>query len=54
MDQQQNPKVDFFFNAPGKWQQAMKLLRSIALDCNLAEELKWGCPCYTYQGKTLY
>src|SRR5437879_2931040 len=21
----------------------------IILDCNLIEELKWGCPCYTFQ-----
>jgi uncharacterized protein YdeI (YjbR/CyaY-like superfamily) len=21
----------------------------IALDCGLTEELKWGCPCYTFQ-----
>ncbi len=21
----------------------------IILDCPLSEELKWGCPCYTFQ-----
>src|SRR4029077_11945767 len=23
--------------------------RTIVLDCELTEELKWGCPCYTHQ-----
>ena len=26
----------------------MARLREIVLDCGLAEELKWGCPCYTF------
>ena len=44
-----NPKVDFYFNKEKKWQEAVKQLRTIALGCGLTEELKWGCPCYTYQ-----
>jgi uncharacterized protein YdeI (YjbR/CyaY-like superfamily) len=44
-----NPKVDFYFSKRGIWQKEIKLLRSIALDCGLAEELKWGNPCYTFQ-----
>ena len=42
-----NPKVDFFFNKAGKWQREVNKLRTIVLDCQLTEELKWGCPCYT-------
>ncbi len=42
-----NPKVDFYFNKTSKWQDAYSELRLIALDTGLAEELKWGCPCYT-------
>jgi uncharacterized protein YdeI (YjbR/CyaY-like superfamily) len=42
-----NPKVDWFFNKAGKWQEAYEQLRKIALSCGLTEELKWGCPCYT-------
>jgi uncharacterized protein YdeI (YjbR/CyaY-like superfamily) len=41
-----NPKVDWFFNKAGKWQEEYHRLRMIALDCGLTEELKWGCPCY--------
>ena len=44
-----NPKVDFYFNKAKKWQEEVKKLRTIVLDCMLAEELKWGCPCYMFQ-----
>lgn len=44
-----NPKVDFFFNKTSKWQQEYALLRKIILQTELTEELKWGCPCYTFQ-----
>src|SRR5450631_2450502 len=44
-----NPKVDFYFSKAKKWQQEIRKLRMIVLDCQLAEELKWGCPCYTFQ-----
>jgi uncharacterized protein YdeI (YjbR/CyaY-like superfamily) len=44
-----NPKDDFYFNKAKNWQTATEQLRTIALDCGLTEELKWGCPCYTYQ-----
>ena len=44
-----NPKVDFFFDKDTKWQKEYEKLRKIALDCGLDEELKWGCPCYTFQ-----
>lgn len=44
-----NPKVDFFFEKNSKWQNEYKKLRSIALSCDLTEELKWGVPCYTFK-----
>jgi uncharacterized protein YdeI (YjbR/CyaY-like superfamily) len=44
-----NPKVDFYFSKNKQWQQEIEQLRTIVLDCGLAEELKWGCPCYTQQ-----
>lgn len=46
---QMNPKVDFYFNKAKTWQEEIKQMRMIALDCGLTEELKWGCPCYTFQ-----
>lgn len=48
-----NPKVDFYFSKSNKWQPALERLRKIALDCQLTEELKWGTPCYTFQGKNI-
>jgi uncharacterized protein YdeI (YjbR/CyaY-like superfamily) len=44
-----NPKVDFYFSKAGNWQKEIQQLRKIALECGLAEELKWGNPCYTLQ-----
>jgi len=44
-----NPKVDFFFDKAEKWQEEYEKLRMIVLECGLTEELKWGCPCYTFQ-----
>ena len=49
-----NPKVvDRFLDKAKKWQQEMKLLREICLDCGLTEEFKWMHPCYTFQGKNV-
>lgn len=48
-----NPKVDFYFNKAKTWQEEIKTLRTIVLDCHLTEDLKWGCPCYTYEGKNI-
>jgi uncharacterized protein YdeI (YjbR/CyaY-like superfamily) len=44
-----NPKVDWFFDKKGKWQEVCQELRNLVLDCGLTEELKWGCPCYLIQ-----
>jgi uncharacterized protein YdeI (YjbR/CyaY-like superfamily) len=44
-----NPKVDFYFDKAKKWQEEIEQLREIVLDCGLNEELKWGCPCYTFE-----
>src|SRR5580658_6579479 len=48
-----NPKVDFYFDKAQKWQKELEQLRTIVLDCGLMEELKWGCPCYTYQNSNI-
>lgn len=47
-----NPKVDFYFDK-SSWQKELEQLRRIALSCGLTEELKWGCPCYTFQGNNI-
>jgi uncharacterized protein YdeI (YjbR/CyaY-like superfamily) len=48
-----NPKVDWFFNKGDKWQKEFHLLRTIILDCDLVEELKWGQPCYTFEKRNI-
>lgn len=44
-----NPEVDWFFTKNTKWQEEYAELRELVLACGLSEELKWGCPCYTFQ-----
>ena len=48
-----NPKVDFFFDKAKQWQEEYRELRTIILDCDLTEELKWGVPCYTFEKKNV-
>ena len=48
-----NPKVDAFFNDAEKWQAEYKQLRTIVHACGLDEELKWGHPCYSLEGKNV-
>ena len=48
-----NPKVDFYFKKANKWKEEFETLRTIVLDCPLAEELKWGHPCYTFQNSNI-
>jgi len=48
-----NPKVDWFFAKDTKWQKEYEKLRMIVLDCGLIEELKWGCPCYTFENTNI-
>ena len=48
-----NPKVDGFLTKAKKWRGEFERLRRICLDCGLTEELKWGKPCYMYQGSNI-
>lgn len=44
-----NNEVNWYFEKAEKWQSEIKLLRTIILDSQLSEELKWGVPTYTYK-----
>jgi uncharacterized protein YdeI (YjbR/CyaY-like superfamily) len=44
-----NPRVDAYLKKSKKWQEEIRKLRKIILDCPLTEELKWGKPCYAFQ-----
>jgi len=48
-----NPKVDWYFIKDTKWREEFQLLRTLALDCDLDEELKWGHPCYALDGTNI-
>ncbi len=49
----QNPRVDAFVSRAKKWQGEIQKLRSILLDCGLEECLKWGKPCFMFEGNNL-
>jgi len=48
-----NPKVDWYFDKAEQWKEESEKLRSIILDCGLDEELKWGKPCYSFEGANI-
>ena len=48
-----NPRVDWYFGKNERWEKELRKLRTIAIDCQLTEELKWGCPCYTLSGSNI-
>lgn len=48
-----NPKVDEYLSKAPYWQDEMKQLQKIILDCGLTEELKWGKPCYAYKNSNI-
>lgn len=62
-----NPKVDQYliagcgrcklYNTPEckvhKWAEELKLLRSIILECDVKEDLKWSMPCYTHNNSNI-
>jgi uncharacterized protein YdeI (YjbR/CyaY-like superfamily) len=48
-----NPKVSFFFRKESRCQDEYNKLREIILDCDLSEDLKWGQPCYAFDGKNV-
>jgi len=49
----QNPKVDSILRHTQQWRDELETLRSILLECELTEELKWYQPCYTFQKKNV-
>lgn len=48
-----NPKIDDYLLNAQKWRQELQALRTILLECPLDEELKWGSPCYAFEGKNV-
>lgn len=48
-----NPKVDQFLSKARAWQEEMEQLRLICLESRLTEALKWGKPCYAFEGNNI-
>ncbi len=48
-----NPKVDGYLRKSKQWREELEALRTIILDCQLTEEVKWRVPCYTFQGRNV-
>jgi uncharacterized protein YdeI (YjbR/CyaY-like superfamily) len=47
------PQVDGYIRKHKKWQNELQKLRTIVLDCPLAEEIKWRVPCYTSERRNI-
>jgi uncharacterized protein YdeI (YjbR/CyaY-like superfamily) len=50
---EQNPKVDAFLGRAKAWRGEMQKLRSILLESGLDEDLKWGKPCFSFEGSNV-
>ena len=48
-----NDKVDAFLDKARNRRDEFTQLRTIILDCDLAEDFKWGQPCYTLDGRNV-
>ena len=48
-----NPKVDAYIRRSDRWPEEMTGLRPILLGSGLTEEIKWGKPCYSHEGKNI-
>ena len=48
-----NPKVDAFVSRAKTWRAEIDKLRSVLLGCGLDEDIKWGKPCFSFEGKNV-
>ena len=54
MEKKAGHEVEWFFEKTGPWQAEYQELRRIMLgSAELTEELKWGKPCYTFEGSNI-
>ncbi|WP_103068051.1 YdeI/OmpD-associated family protein [Aquimarina sediminis] len=50
---QKNKSVEEFISKNKRWNEALLLLRSIMLSTEMEENIKWGVPVYTINGKNV-
>ena len=48
-----NPKVDAYIQRSDKWPEEMARLRPNLLAAGLTEDIKWGKPCYSHEGRNI-
>jgi len=48
-----NSKIDEFVSRAKAWRGEIEWLRSILLDCGLDEDIKWGKPCFVFEGSNV-
>lgn len=48
-----NPQVDAYLARSERWPRELAELRGVLLGAGLAEELKWGKPCYAHDGANI-
>lgn len=48
-----NPDVDAYIARSETWPEEVAELREVLLTSGLTEEIKWGKPCYSHQGKNI-
>lgn len=53
MDMVMNPDVDAYIARSDRWPEEISALRPVLLDRGLVEEVKWGKPCYSRDGRNI-
>jgi uncharacterized protein YdeI (YjbR/CyaY-like superfamily) len=48
-----NRSIEEFMDNSFQWTAELELLRTIISNTGLNEELKWGCPCYTFNNANI-
>jgi uncharacterized protein YdeI (YjbR/CyaY-like superfamily) len=49
----QDPKVEAFVSRTKLWRGEIQKLRSLLLEAGLEESLKWGKPCFSFEGSNV-
>lgn len=47
------PSVEAIIAGYARWREEMTALREIVRECRLTEEVKWGQPCYSLDGRNV-
>jgi len=48
-----NPEVDAYIARSDQWPEEMTRIRPVLLQSGLSEQIKWGKPCYSHDGKNI-